>query len=133
MLKFLSRFLDSNEKQINQLKPLVAQINELEPKVKKFKAHEFAKKTQEFKTRIEEGETTNDILPEAFALAREAANRTIGERPFDVQLMAAIILHQGKVAEQKTGEGKTLSASLPLYLNSLTGRGVHLVTLNDYL
>ena len=133
MLKFLSRFLDSNEKQITVLKPIVEQINAFEPEMIKLKDSGFAKKTAELKTRLEAGETLDQLLPEAYALGREAAQRTIGERPFDVQLMSAIILHQGKVAEQKTGEGKTLSASLPLYLNALTNRGVHLVTVNDYL
>ncbi len=133
MFRFLSRFLDSNEKQITQLKPLVVRINDLESNVKKLKDNQFAKRTVELKKRFESGETLNDLLPEAYALVREAARRTIGERHYDVQLIAGIVLHQGKVAEQKTGEGKTLSASLPLYLNALTGRGVHLVTVNDYL
>ena len=133
MFKFLARFLDSNEKQINQIKPLVEQINQLESQIKKLKDGQFSKKSHEFKARLQQGETLDDLLPESFALVREAARRTIGERPFDVQLISGIVLHQGKVAEQKTGEGKTLSASLPLYLNALTGRGVHLVTVNDYL
>lgn len=133
MFKFLSRFLDSNEKQIANLKSVVDQINSFEVGAKKLKDSELSQKTREFKSRLSAGEILDDLLPEAFAVVREAATRTIGERPYDVQLMAAIVLHQGKVAEQKTGEGKTLSASLPLYLNSLTGRGTHLVTVNDYL
>lgn len=133
MLKFLSRFLDSNEKQITALNPLIEQINSFETEIKKLKEKDFASKTQELKTRLQEGSTLDDLLPEAYALVREAARRTIGERHYDVQLMGGIVLHQGKVAEQRTGEGKTLTASLPLYLNALTGRGVHLVTVNDYL
>ena len=133
MFKFLSRFLDSNEKQISKLKSIVENINSFDDQMRGLKDSEFAKKTLEFKKRLDNDEAVDDLLPEAYALIREASRRTIGERPYDVQLIAAIALHQGKVAEQKTGEGKTLSASLPLYLNSLTGRGVHLVTVNDYL
>lgn len=133
MFNFLTKLLDANAKEVKKLSETVAKINCLEEKNKKLKDTDFAKRTKQFKERIKSGETLDDILVEAYALAREAAKRTIGERPFDVQLMAAIALHQGKVAEQKTGEGKTLSASLPLYLNSLTGKGVHLVTVNDYL
>lgn len=133
MFKFLGKLLDSNEKEIVRLKSLVERINQLEPEVKKIKDAEFAKKTAEFKERLQGGQTLDDILPESYALVREAAFRTIGERHYDVQLIAAIALHQGKVAEQKTGEGKTLSATPALYLNALTGRGAHLVTVNDYL
>lgn len=133
MLKFLSRFLDSNEKQIKSIQPLVDAINARESEMKKLKDAQFRKKTEEFKSRLQNGETLDALLPEAFALAREATRRTLNQRHFDVQLIAGITLHQGKVAEQKTGEGKTQSAALPLYLNSLTGRGVHLVTVNDYL
>ena len=104
MFKFLARFLDSNEKQINQIKPLVEQINQLESQIKKLKDGQFSKKSHEFKARLQQGETLDDLLPESFALVREAARRTIGERPFDVQLISGIVLHQGKVAEQKTGE-----------------------------
>ncbi|MBI5019184.1 preprotein translocase subunit SecA [Candidatus Gottesmanbacteria bacterium] len=133
MFKFLSKLLDSNEKEINRLKALVGEINALEPEVQKIKDTGFAKKTAEFKERLKNGQTLDDILPESYAVVREAARRTIGERHYDVQLMAAIVLHQGKVAEQKTGEGKTLSATPALYLNALSGRGAHLVTVNDYL
>src|SRR3989344_7869815 len=118
MFKFLARFLDSNAKQLSQIQPLVARINEQEADIKKIKLTDFRKRTQMLKTRLGEGKSLDDLLPEAFALAREAAHRAINERPYDVQLIAAIVLHQGKVAEQKTGEGKTLSASLPLYLNA---------------
>ena len=90
-------------------------------------------KTPEFKARLEDGETLDDIMPEAFAVVREAARRATGMRPFDVQVMGAVVLHQGSIAEMKTGEGKTLVATMPVYLNALAGRGVHLVTVNDYL
>ncbi len=133
MFKFLSKLLDSNEKEIQKLKALVEKINALEPEAKKLKDTELGKKTIELKQRLKNGQTLDEILPEAYALVREAAFRAIGERHYDVQLMAAITLHQGKVAEQKTGEGKTLSATPALYLNALTGRGAHLVTVNDYL
>jgi len=133
MFKFLGKLLDSNEKEIGRLRALVESINALEPEAKKTKDTGFAKKTAEFKERLKGGQTLDELLPEAYALVREAARRTIGERHYDVQLMAAVVLHQGKVAEQKTGEGKTLSATPALYLNALTGRGAHLVTVNDYL
>lgn len=133
MLKFLGRLLDSNEKEISRLRSTVTQINGLESEMRKRKETDFAKKTAELKERLVSGSTPDDLLPEAFALVREAAYRTIGERHFDEQLMASITLHSGKIAEQKTGEGKTLSATPALYLHALTGRGVHLVTVNDYL
>jgi preprotein translocase subunit SecA len=133
MLGIITKFFDSNEKEINKLTPLVAQINSWEEKTKKLSDVAFPKKTKEFKQRLEDGEPLENILPEAFALVREAAQRTIGQRHFDAQLMAAIVLSEGKIAEQKTGEGKTLSATPALYLHALTGKGVHLVTVNDYL
>ncbi len=133
MLKFLGKFLDSNEKEITRLRKTVDAITSLEPTIKKLKDTDFAKKTAEFRQRLEHGVPLDEMLPEAFALVREAALRTIGQRHFDVQLMAAATLHNGKVAEQKTGEGKTLSAIPALYLNALAGQGTHLVTVNDYL
>jgi preprotein translocase subunit SecA len=133
MFKFLSNLLDSNAKEIKTLQTIVDKVNLLEPDFKRLKDDGIAKKTAEFKKRLSSGETLDDLMPEAFALVREAAGRTIGERHYNVQLMAAAALHQGKVAEQKTGEGKTLSATPALYLNALTGRGAHLVTVNDYL
>lgn len=133
MFNILSKFFDSNEKEINKLTPLVSEINSFEEKIKKLKTEEFPKKTEEFKNRIKDGESQETILPEAFALVREASQKTIGQRHFDVQLMAGIVLSQGKIAEQKTGEGKTLSAVPALFLHSLTGKNVHLVTVNDYL
>ena len=133
MFKFLGKFLDFNEKELVKLRPLVAKINSLEPEIKELKDAKFAAKTASFKERLAGGETLDDLLPEAFAVAREAIRRTVGERAFDVQLMAAASLHQGKIAEQRTGEGKTLAAAVAAYLNGLSGKGVHIVTVNDYL
>jgi len=133
MLKILSKLFDTNQKEINDLSKTVAIINSLEEEVRKLKDNEIKKRSLEYKDRVIKGESLDAILPHAFALVREAARREIGERHYDVQLMAAITLHKGRIAEQKTGEGKTLSAIPALYLNALTGRGVHLVTVNDYL
>lgn len=133
MLGFLNKFLDSNEKEIGRLKLVVSKINSLGKELESLSDEKLKSKTSEFKIRLEKGESLDNILPESFAVVREVSKRTIGERHFDVQLMAAITLHEGKIAEQKTGEGKTLTASLPLYLNALTGKGTHLVTVNDYL
>lgn len=132
-IPFLQRIFDSNEKEITRVRPIISKINELEASVKKLKDKDFSKKTEEFKKRIQDGESLDSILPEAYALVREAARRTIDKRHYDVQLIAATVLSSGKVAEQKTGEGKTLSAVPALYLHCLTGKGVHLVTVNDYL
>jgi preprotein translocase subunit SecA len=133
MFKFISKLLDLNAKEVDRLAKVVEKINSYDSKVKKLKDSDFAKKTQEFKERINKGESLESILPEAFALVREASFRAIGLRHFDVQLMAAVALFEGKVAEQKTGEGKTLSAVPALYLRALKERGAHLVTVNDYL
>ncbi len=133
MFKWLSHLGDSNEKELKRLTPVVDQINSLEPHFQKLSDAELRAKTEEFKSRLTNGETLDDLLPEAFAAVREAARRTISQRHFDVQLMGGIVLHQGKIAEMKTGEGKTLVATLPLYLNALSGLGCHLVTVNDYL
>src|SRR5665811_1844553 len=133
MLKALTKFFDSNEREVKNLKPLVDEINSLKEEVKKIKDTAFPKKTEEFRKRLADNEPLELILPEAFALVREAAKRTIGQRHYDVQLMAGITLARGKVAEQKTGEGKTLSAVPALYLHALTGKSAHLVTVNDYL
>jgi preprotein translocase subunit SecA len=133
MFKLFGGSGDSNEKVIKRLQPTVDKINALEPDFKKLNDEELRAKTEEFKKRLKDGETLDELLPEAFAAVREAAWRTLGKRHFDVQLMGGIVLHQGKIAEMKTGEGKTLVATLPLYLNSLTGEGCHLVTVNDYL
>jgi len=133
MFKLFGGFVDSNEKVLKRLQPVVDRINELEPDFERLSDDELRAKTDEFKARYKAGSSLDELLPEAFAAVREAAKRTIGQRHFDVQLMGGIVLHQGKIAEMKTGEGKTLTATLPLYLNSLTGQGCHLVTVNDYL
>ena len=133
MLNIFSRILDLNAREIDRIKKIVEKINSFEPKIKKLKDKDFAKKTEEFKNRLGKGETLDELLPEAYAVVREVSYRLLGMRHYDVQLMAAIALFEGKVAEQKTGEGKTLSAVPALYLHALTGRGAHLVTVNDYL
>jgi preprotein translocase subunit SecA len=135
MLKSITKtvFGDPNERELNRHRVVLEQINALEPEVKQLSDAQLRARTEEFRARLSQGETMDDILPEAFAVVREAAVRTIGQRHFDVQLIGGIVLHQGKIAEMKTGEGKTLVATLPLYLNALTGKGVHLVTPNDYL
>jgi preprotein translocase subunit SecA len=133
MFKFLGGLVDSNEKELKRLQPKVDRINELEPEFEKLSDAELCAKTDEFRARLRDGSTLDELLPEAFAAVREAAKRTIGQRHFDVQLMGGVTLHQGKIAEMKTGEGKTLVATLPLYLNSLAGKGCHLATVNDYL
>lgn len=133
MLKFFASLLDSNEREIVRLRQITEKINSFEESFSGLDQKEFLAKTSEFKLRLNRGETLDDLLPETYALVREAAKQTINERHFDVQLIAAIVLHQGKVAEQRTGEGKTLSAVPALYLNALNGKGVHLVTVNDYL
>lgn len=133
MFRFITKLLDLNQKELNKLQAVVEEINKLEPKTKRLKDKDFSRQTKDLKKSLKQGKSLDDILPLAFALAREAIYRTVGERAFDVQLMAAIALHQGKVAEQKTGEGKTLSAAITSYLNALKGKGVHIVTVNDYL
>ena len=133
MLKMLRNWLDDNAREVRRLERVVEQINGLEPQVQALSDDELRGKTAEFKNRLERGEPLDDLLPEAFAVVREAGRRVLGMRHFDVQLMGGIVLHQGRVAEMKTGEGKTLVATLPVYLNALTGRGVHVVTVNDYL
>ncbi|MBI2588247.1 preprotein translocase subunit SecA [Candidatus Berkelbacteria bacterium] len=134
MMGFLDKFFgDNTQKELGKLKPLTAKINALEPDFERLTSQELKEKTSQFRERFSQGETLDDLLPEAFAAVREAAKRTINQRHFDVQLMGGIILHQGKITEMKTGEGKTLVATLPLYLNALSGKGCHLVTVNDYL
>ena len=126
-------FGSQNERDIKKIKPIVDKINSFEPTIEKLSDEELKLKTQEFKERLQNGQTLNDILPEAFACVREASKRTIGLRHFDVQMMGGCILHSGKIAEMRTGEGKTLVATLAVYLNALEGKGVHVVTVNDYL
>ena len=130
---FSKIFKSYSEKEVQKVMPIVDKINELEPAMEKLSDTDLKNKTTEFKKRLEQGETLDDILPEAFAVVREASKRVLGMRHFDVQLIGGIILHQGRIAEMKTGEGKTLVATLPVYLNALTGEGVHVVTVNDYL
>src|SRR5579871_5292518 len=122
-----------NDRELKRLEAKIQEINALEPEMQKLADSDFPAKTAEFRRRLAEGETTDDILPEAFALCREAGRRALNMRHFDVQLIGGIVLHEGKIAEMKTGEGKTLVATLPVYLNALEGKGVHLVTVNDYL
>jgi preprotein translocase subunit SecA len=122
-----------NERELHHLQPTVEGINGLEAEFQKLSNAELKSKTNHFKERIDRGEDLDGLLPEAFAAVREASKRTLGERHFEVQLMGGIALHEGKIAEMATGEGKTLVATLPAYLNALTGKGVHIITVNDYL
>jgi preprotein translocase subunit SecA len=134
MLNFIQKmFGTKNERELKRIAPLVDEINRLEPAVKELSDDELKAKTAYFKEKLANGSSLDDILAEAFAVVREAAWRTVGMRPFDVQLIGGIVLHEGKIAEMKTGEGKTLAATMPLYLNALTGKGAQLVTVNDYL
>ena len=126
-------FKTYSEKEVKRVKPLVNKINALEEEISKLSDSELRGKTDEFKKQLADGKTLDDILPEAFAVVREASKRVLGMRHFDVQLIGGIILHQGRIAEMKTGEGKTLVATLPVYLNALEGKGVHVITVNDYL
>ncbi len=126
-------FGSQNDRNLKRVAPLVDQTGQWEPKIRKLSDRDLIAKTGEFRQRLENGEPLDDLLPEAFAVVREASIRTLGMRPFDAQVIGGIVLHQGKIAEMKTGEGKTLVATMPVYLNALTGKGVHLVTVNDYL
>ena len=133
-LNFLSKFIkSSNQKELDRITKIVEKVNSFEDKIKIFSNEDFVKKTLELKNRIAQGEDINTLLPEAFALVREASNRTRNERHYDVQIMGGVVLHEGKIAEMRTGEGKTLTISLAAYLNALCGKGVHIVTVNDYL
>src|SRR5688572_29581689 len=122
-----------NERELKRIRPLIAEINAKEDQIKALSDESLRLKTTEFRQRFANGETLDDLLPEAFAVVREAGRRTLNMRHFDVQLIGGIVLHRGKIAEMKTGEGKTLVATLPAYLNALEGKGVHVVTVNDYL
>ncbi len=133
MFKFIKNIFDENKHQLGSFAPIINKINSLEAEYKKLSDKKLKDKTAEFKKRLENGETLDNLLPEAYAVVREAIFRTVGERAYDVQLMAAIALHRGSVAEQRTGEGKTHSVIFPAYLNALSGLGVHVVTPNDYL
>src|ERR1051325_6134541 len=130
----VKKFVGSrNDREIKKIQPLVARINELESRTSSLTDEQLQAKTAEFKQRFEKGETLDDLLPESFAVVREAGKRILNMRHFDVQLIGGVVLHQGRIAEMKTGEGKTLVATLPAYLNALEGKGVHVVTVNDYL
>ncbi|MCX7633272.1 MAG: preprotein translocase subunit SecA, partial [Turneriella sp.] len=135
MLQFVLKaiFGSKYERDIKRMRPIVERINALEPEMQKLSDAELAAKTPAFRERLANGEKLDALLPEAFAVLRETSARVLKMRHFDVQLMGAIALHEGKIAEMKTGEGKTLTATLAVYLNALTGRGVHVVTVNDYL
>lgn len=133
MLKMLRNLLDDNAREIKKLQKTVDKINSLEPEMQSKSDEELQRQTTLFRERLDRGESLDELLPEAFATVREASRRVLGMRHFDVQLMGGIVLHQGRIAEMKTGEGKTLVATLPVYLNALTGKGVHVVTVNDYL
>ena len=126
-------FGTKHERDIKRITPLVHRINDLEPQIRALSNEDLAAQTGRFKALLADGATLDDILPEAFATVREVAWRTLGMRHFDVQLIGGIVLHEGKIAEMKTGEGKTLTSTSPIYLNALSGKGVHVVTVNDYL
>ncbi|MDP6330673.1 MAG: preprotein translocase subunit SecA, partial [SAR324 cluster bacterium] len=132
MLKAVTKlFGNENERTLKRYRKIVVQINALEGEMESLKDEDFPQRTQQFRKRIKEGATEEDMLPEAFALVREAARRVIGERHYDVQLMGGMALNEGNIAEMATGEGKTLSSTCPVYLNALEGKGVHIVTPND--
>ena len=134
MFDFIKKIVPSNnDRELSKIRPIVAKINDLEESISALSDTELSSKTADFRARIEKGETLEDILPEAFAVVREASKRTLGLRHFDVQMIGGIAMHNGGIAEMRTGEGKTLVATLPLYLNALTGKGAHFVTVNDYL
>jgi len=134
ILNLLTKVFGSkNERELKKLQPIVEKINTFEPELQAMSDGQLKARTSQFKERLEKGESMEDVLPETFATVREASVRTLNMRHFDVQLVGGIVLHQGKIAEMKTGEGKTLAATLPAYLNALTGRGVHIITVNDYL
>ncbi|HEV8631077.1 MAG TPA: preprotein translocase subunit SecA, partial [Thermoanaerobaculia bacterium] len=126
-------FGTKGDRDVREMQPIVAAVNAVEPEMEAKSDEQLRAVTLELKEQLAAGATLDDILPRAFAAAREAARRTLGMRPFDVQLMGGIVLHRGKIAEMKTGEGKTLMATMPVYLNALAGKGVHVVTVNDYL
>ena len=126
-------FGSRNQRVLKQYASVVARINALEPSLEKLADAQLREKTAEFRQRLADGASVEELLPEAFAVVRETAKRTLRMRHFDVQLLGGMVLHNGRIAEMKTGEGKTLVATLPAYLNALTGKGVHIVTVNDYL
>ena len=133
-LNLISKFIkSSNQKELDRISNIVTKINSLEDEFKNLDDLDFPKKTSTFKDQIKNGKKLDEILPEAFALVREASKRTRNERHFDVQIIGGVVLHEGKIAEMRTGEGKTLTITLAAYLNALSEKGVHIVTVNDYL
>ncbi len=132
-MNLINWILSSNEREVARFRKVAEKINDLEPAMEALSDEQLRARTQEFRDRLAGGETIDDLLPEAFAVVREAAKRVIGQRHFDVQMIGGMVLHEGRIAEMKTGEGKTLTATLPLYLNALEGKGAHLITVNDYL
>ena len=130
---FIKIFKSSNQQVLDKIKPLIVEINSLEKSISSLKDVELKERTHDLRKKVQNGENLEKILPESFALVREAAKRVLNERHFDVQLVGGVVLHQGKIAEMKTGEGKTLVSTLPAFLNALDGKGVHIVTVNDYL
>ena len=130
---FSKIFKSSNQQVLDKIKPLIFEINSLEKSISSLKDGELKERTHDLRKKVQNGENLEKILPESFALVREAAKRVLNERHFDVQLVGGVVLHQGKIAEMKTGEGKTLVSTLPAFLNALDGKGVHIVTVNDYL
>ena len=130
---FAKIFGTKHEREMKKIQPLVDQINSLESQMQNLSDDQLKAKTPELKDRLQKGETVDQILPEAFAVCREASKRVLGMRHYDVQLIGGIVLNQGSITEMRTGEGKTLVATLPTYLNALTGKGAHVVTVNDYL
>ena len=122
-----------NDREVKRFSVILEEVNHFESSIQQLSDHDLKVKTDYFRERLSRGESLAEILPEAFAVVRESAKRTVGMRPFDVQIIGGLVLHEGKIAEMKTGEGKTLAATLPLYLNALQGKGAHLVTVNDYL
>ena len=133
-LNFLSKLIkSSNQKELDRIAKIVIKVNSFEDKIQKLHDENFPNKTQELKDKLKDGGDINALLPEAFALVREASKRTRSERHYDAQIMGGIVLHEGKIAEMRTGEGKTLTICLAAYLNALNGKGVHIVTVNDYL
>ena len=133
MLKVLKKVFDNEYKELKRFESIANKIEELDEEMSKLSDKKLAEKTNEFKKRLEDGETLEDILVEAFAVAREAASRCVNMKPFHVQLLGGLAIHYGNIAEMKTGEGKTLTCVLPAYLNALTGKGVHIVTVNEFL
>ena len=133
-LNFFSKFVkSSNQKELDRISKIVEKVNSYEASIKEMDDDDFPKKTKELKERLNKGENIDKLLPEAFALVREASKRTRNERHYDVQIIGRVVLHEGKIAEMRTGEGKTLTISLAAYVNALLGKGVHIVTVNDYL